>query len=173
MKNSENTIKLFDEVMDYFDSLSPEEFIKEINKSKDGEIANLFHYAGYFLKDENKPLEITPNTSWTYAEVGGIHSTGKSDHSHASSFLYGADVAYASIADLVVNSTAIHSAWIQSIVNEKSIPVKQLHAHTHSIKFDVATLYPQLLIEKIADSPQALDQNKFSGCEPCPMALAA
>ena len=60
MKNSEDTIKLFNEVMDYFDSLSPDEFTEKIKEAEGGELTNLLYHAGYFRK--NVQEDNTKNT---------------------------------------------------------------------------------------------------------------
>lgn len=58
MENSAATIKLFNEVMDYLDSLTAKEFDAELKKSENSELANLLLRAGYFSKIiENRRTE--------------------------------------------------------------------------------------------------------------------
>lgn len=50
MENSFDTIELFNEVMDYFDSLSDKEFSKKMLLAENREITHLLMDAGYFNK---------------------------------------------------------------------------------------------------------------------------
>lgn len=76
MKNSEDTIRLFNSVMDDIDSLTNEEFFKKFNESENGDITNLFLDAGYFIKKELETQETYTYSNWRQAYLGGIYIPG-------------------------------------------------------------------------------------------------